>query len=101
MVFVFGSNEAGRHGAGAARVALKSHGAIYGQGEGPQGAVGRGRVQRHQWSSFPGERGSEVERGERNIPEADACPGSPTASSRRQRRRICCRRPCARNRPAA
>ena len=37
MVFVFGSNEAGRHGAGAARVALKSHGAIYGQGEGPQG----------------------------------------------------------------
>ena len=36
-VFVFGSNLAGRHGRGAARVALREHGAIYGQGEGLQG----------------------------------------------------------------
>lgn len=37
MVFVFGSNLAGRHGAGAARFAKLQHGAIYGQGEGLQG----------------------------------------------------------------
>lgn len=37
-IFVFGSNLAGRHGKGAALDALKLHGAIYGQGEGRQGA---------------------------------------------------------------
>lgn len=36
-VFVFGSNLAGRHGKGAALAARREHGAIYGQGEGPQG----------------------------------------------------------------
>lgn len=36
-VFVFGSNLAGRHGAGAARWALENRGAVYGRGEGPQG----------------------------------------------------------------
>ena len=36
-IFVFGSNQAGRHGAGAALYALKNHGAIYGIGEGLQG----------------------------------------------------------------
>jgi hypothetical protein len=36
-VFVFGSNLAGRHGAGAAKFAHASRGAIYGQAEGPQG----------------------------------------------------------------
>lgn len=36
-IFVFGSNLAGRHGAGAARFALEHKGAIYGQGEGFQG----------------------------------------------------------------
>ncbi len=36
-IFVFGSNLAGRHGAGAARFALDHKGAIYGQGVGPQG----------------------------------------------------------------
>jgi hypothetical protein len=36
-VFVFGSNEKGIHGGGAARVAREAHGAIYGQGEGLQG----------------------------------------------------------------
>lgn len=36
-VFVFGSNLAGRHGAGAALHAHRVHGAIYGQGEGLQG----------------------------------------------------------------
>jgi hypothetical protein len=37
MVFVFGSNLAGRHGAGAARWAKLNRGAIYGCGEGMQG----------------------------------------------------------------
>lgn len=37
MIFVFGSNLAGRHGAGAALYALKSCGAVYGQGCGRQG----------------------------------------------------------------
>ena len=37
MIFVFGSNKAGRHGKGAAKYALENHGAIYGQGEGLQG----------------------------------------------------------------
>lgn len=36
-IFVFGSNLAGRHGAGAALFARRNHGAIYGQGIGPQG----------------------------------------------------------------
>ena len=36
-VFVFGSNELGRHGAGAAKYALDHHGAVYGKGEGLQG----------------------------------------------------------------
>ncbi len=37
-VFVFGSNLAGRHGAGAALFAVKHRGAVYGQGQaGPQG----------------------------------------------------------------
>jgi hypothetical protein len=36
-VFVFGSNLAGRHGAGAALFARKNHGAMYGIGEGPTG----------------------------------------------------------------
>lgn len=36
-IFVFGSNLAGRHGAGAAKAALESYGAIYGKGEGLQG----------------------------------------------------------------
>ena len=36
-VFVFGSNEAGLHGAGAARFALDHHGAIWGRGVGIQG----------------------------------------------------------------
>lgn len=37
MIFVFGSNEAGRHGKGAALWARQYAGAIYGQGEGRQG----------------------------------------------------------------
>lgn len=36
-VFVFGSNAAGAHGKGAAKLALDRFGAIYGQAEGPQG----------------------------------------------------------------
>lgn len=36
-IFVFGSNTAGRHGAGAARTAVLDHGAVYGQGVGLQG----------------------------------------------------------------
>lgn len=38
-IFVFGSNLAGRHGAGAALHAKKYHGAINGQGEGLQGSA--------------------------------------------------------------
>lgn len=37
QIFVFGSNLAGRHGKGAARVALEKFGAIYGQGIGLMG----------------------------------------------------------------
>lgn len=37
MIFVFGSNLAGRHGKGAALYAAKNFGAIYGKGEGIQG----------------------------------------------------------------
>lgn len=36
-IFVFGSNLAGRHGAGSARAALENHGATYGQGVGLSG----------------------------------------------------------------
>ncbi len=36
-IFVFGSNLAGIHGAGAARYAVEHHGARYGQGIGLQG----------------------------------------------------------------
>ena len=36
MIFVFGSNLAGRHGKGAALYARQHHGAIYGQGIGRQ-----------------------------------------------------------------
>lgn len=37
VIFVFGSNMAGRHGAGAALYAVRARGAVYGQGEGLQG----------------------------------------------------------------
>ena len=37
MIFVFGSNEGGHHGKGAALTAKKYYGAIQGQGHGPQG----------------------------------------------------------------
>ncbi len=37
-IFVFGSNLAGRHAAGAALYAARHHGAIYGQGVGLQGS---------------------------------------------------------------
>jgi len=38
MIFVFGSNRSGIHGAGAARFAAVHKGAEYGVGEGPTGA---------------------------------------------------------------
>jgi hypothetical protein len=38
MVYVFGSNLAGRHGKGAALYARKHHGAQYGVGVGPTGS---------------------------------------------------------------
>lgn len=37
MIFVFGSNEAGRHGGGAAKYAREKRGAVYGKGLGFQG----------------------------------------------------------------
>lgn len=36
-IWVFGSNLAGRHGAGAAKVAFNNFGAVYGKGSGPTG----------------------------------------------------------------
>lgn len=36
-IFVFGSNEAGRHGAGAAKVAAEKYGAVYGTSDGLMG----------------------------------------------------------------
>ena len=36
-IFVFGSNLAGMHGGGAARMALMHFGAVLGKGDGPQG----------------------------------------------------------------
>jgi hypothetical protein len=36
-IFVFGSNEAGRHGEGGTLYALKHYGVVYGQGVGMQG----------------------------------------------------------------
>lgn len=33
-IFIFGSNQAGRHGGGAAKVAIDQFGAVYGVGEG-------------------------------------------------------------------
>ena len=38
MIFVFGSNLAGRHGKGAALHARQHHGAVYGVGEGMTGS---------------------------------------------------------------
>jgi hypothetical protein len=38
MIFVFGSNRSGIHGAGAAKTALEKHGAIWGIGEGLAGS---------------------------------------------------------------
>ncbi len=38
MIFVFGSNEAGRHGKGAAHTAWQQHGAASGMGFGPSGS---------------------------------------------------------------
>lgn len=35
MIFVFGSNEAGHHGRGAAKLAYEKHGALWGLGFGP------------------------------------------------------------------
>ena len=37
MIFVFGSNQAGRHGKGAALYARQNHGVVYGVGEGITG----------------------------------------------------------------
>ena len=37
LIFVFGSNLAGRHGAGAAKYAMEHYGAVYGVGEGLTG----------------------------------------------------------------
>lgn len=37
MIFVFGSNKAGKHGKGAAKYAIDHYGAVYGMGVGLQG----------------------------------------------------------------
>lgn len=51
--FVFGSNEAGIHGAGAARFAVEHHGAIMGQGVGPQGTSYAIPTKDHQIQTLP------------------------------------------------
>lgn len=51
--FVFGSNEAGIHGAGAARFAVERHGAIMGQGVGPQGSSYAIPTKDHQIRTLP------------------------------------------------
>lgn len=56
MIFVFGSNLAGRHGKGAALTARFSHGAIYGQGYGRQGNSFAIPTKDHQLRTLPLER---------------------------------------------
>lgn len=51
--FIFGSNEAGIHGAGAARFAVEHHGAIMGQGVGPQGTSYGIPTKDHQIQTLP------------------------------------------------
>lgn len=53
MIFVFGSNLAGRHGKGAALTARFSHGAIYGQGYGRQGNSFAIPTKDHQLRTLP------------------------------------------------
>ena len=53
MIFVFGSNEAGRHGKGAALTARFSHSAIYGQGYGRQGNSFAIPTKDHQLRTLP------------------------------------------------
>ena len=52
-IFVFGSNLAGRHGAGAAKLALDKFGAIYGKGEGLQGQSYAFPTLDHRLKKFP------------------------------------------------
>ena len=53
MIFVFGSNLAGRHGRGAALVAARQHGAIYGQGEGRMGNAYALPTKNHRIQTMP------------------------------------------------
>lgn len=53
LVFVFGSNLAGRHGKGAALYARRHHGAIYGRGIGPQGNAYAIPTKDHQLRTLP------------------------------------------------
>lgn len=53
MIFVFGSNLAGRHGKGAALTARWQHGAIYGQGCGRQGNSFAIPTKDHQLRTLP------------------------------------------------
>lgn len=53
MIFVFGSNLAGRHGKGAALTARFSYGAIYGQGYGRQGNSFAIPTKDHQLRTLP------------------------------------------------
>lgn len=53
MIFVFGSNLAGRHGKGAALYARQHHGAIYGVGHGIQGNSFAIPTKGHQLQTLP------------------------------------------------
>lgn len=52
-IFVFGSNVAGRHGAGAARVAVEKYGAIHGFGFGLQGRAAAIPTKDHNIRTLP------------------------------------------------
>ena len=79
-IFVFGSNLAGRHGAGAALAALKDHGAIYGCGEGIQGqSYAIPTKDRTPWPSKPPAGYAESEERKPALP----VPEPPTPYSRR------------------
>ena len=55
-IFVFGSNEAGVHGAGAAKFAFEKRGAIWGKGQGLQGSSYAIPTKDHRIQTLPLER---------------------------------------------
>lgn len=73
-IFVFGSNLAGRHGAGAALFAMKNHGAVYGCGEGRQGNSYAIPTKGHQIETLP--LSQIAEHVKSFLDHAEYCPGT-------------------------